>query len=91
MAHEKYNDQGFEILSISIQEPDADVADFINRHGLNYPFLMDRSASASNAYAISTTPTTYFIAPDGTVVDSLAGVVSQSWLEGNIDDYLTVG
>lgn len=52
---------------------------------------MDRSASASTAYAISTTPTTYFIAPDGSVVDSRAGVVSRDWLERHIDDYLTVG
>ena len=51
---------------------------------------MDRSGQASTAYSISTTPTTYFIAPDGTIVDSLAGVVSQSWLAGNIDNYLTI-
>lgn len=52
---------------------------------------MDRSGKASTAYSISTTPTTYFIAPDGTIADSVAGVVSQSWLEGNVDDYLTIG
>lgn len=90
-AHEKYKDQGFEILSISIQESDNAVAGFIDHYGLNYPFLMDRSGQASTAYSISTTPTTYFIAPDGTIADSRAGVVSQSWLEEHIDDYLTIG
>ena len=90
-AHEKYRAQGFEILSISIQESDAVVAGFIDRYDLDYPFLMDRSGKASTAYSISTTPTTYFIAPDGTIADSVAGVVSQSWIEGNVDDYLTIG
>ena len=50
---------------------------------------MDRTAQISTSYRISSTPTTYFIAPDGTIVDSLAGVVTQGWLKGNLDDYIS--
>jgi peroxiredoxin len=74
---------------VSIQEGDAEVADFISRHALTYPFLMDRTGQISTTYKVTTTPTTYFIAPDGTIADVLAGAVNQRWLENNIDDYIT--
>jgi len=88
-AYENYRDQGFEVLSVSIQEGDPEVARFIDRYGLSYPMLMDRTGQVSNSYRIASTPTTYFIAPDGTIVDTLAGVVSQRWLEQNIQNYLS--
>jgi len=88
-AYENYQDQGFEVLSVSIREGDPEVAEFMDRYGLTYPMLMDRTGQVSNIYQIASTPTTYFIAPDGTIVDTLAGVVSQRWLEENIQNYLS--
>jgi len=76
-------------LSISVQEGNAEVDEFIDRYGLTYSFLLDRTGEISNNYEVQNTPTTYFIAPDGTIADVLAGVVSQRWLEGNIDDYIS--
>ena len=87
-AYENYNEQGFEVISVSIQEGDAEVAAFIGRYGLTYPFLIDRTGQVATTYEIASTPTTYFIAPDGTIVDSVSGVVSQGWLEGNLDDFI---
>jgi len=62
-AYDTYQDQGFELLSVSVQEGDAEVADFIGRYDLTYPFLMDRTGEIASTYAVTTTPTTYFIAP----------------------------
>lgn len=73
---------------MSIQEGDAEVTDFIDRYGLAYPFLLDRTGQTSATYQIATTPTTYFIAPDGSIADTLAGVVDRDWLEGNIENYV---
>ena len=75
---------------MSLQEGEAEVAAFIDRYGLTYPFLMDRSGQMVTAYDISSTPTTYFIAPDGTISGRLAGVVSQAWLEKNLADHITI-
>ncbi len=83
-AYEKYQDDGFEILSVSVQEDDAAVAAFIDRYGLDYPFALDRDGSVSLSYEVSTTPTTFFISPDGEIVDVLAGTVDIDWLERNI-------
>lgn len=88
-AYETHKDDGFEVLSISVKEGSVEVDAFIEKYDLTYQFLMDQTGDISNAYEVSTTPTTYFIAPDGTIVDSVAGVVTQSWLERNLDDYFT--
>ncbi|MDW3221059.1 MAG: TlpA disulfide reductase family protein [Acidimicrobiales bacterium] len=88
-AYDIHNAHGFEVLSVSIQEPDAAVDDFVARYGLDYQFLMDRTGEISSAYEVTSTPSTFFIAPDGTIADSTTGVVSRSWLEGNIDDYIS--
>ncbi len=87
-AHEQYRDQGFEVLSISIQEPPEDVEAFVAEHGLEYPFLLDRSGTVSSAYQLLTTPTTFFIAPDGSIQDVIPGMVSQEWLADNIEHAL---
>jgi len=50
---------------------------------------MDRTDQISTTYEVLSTPTTYFIAPDGTIADTLAGTVSQRWLAKNIDDYIS--
>ena len=51
---------------------------------------MDRTGEIATTYEISSTPTTYFIAPDGSITDSRAGVVSQRWLEENLDDFIDI-
>lgn len=88
-AHEKYRDQGFEVLSVSIQESDAVVDDFIAKYDLGYRFVMDRTGRTASEYEIASTPTTFFVRPDGTIVDSIAGVVSSAWLERNLDPFVT--
>ncbi len=87
-AYEKYSAQGFEVLSVSVGERDTEVLDFIEKYGLSYPFLLDRTGQISNVYEISSTPTTYFIAPDGTITDALAGVVTEDWLKANLSGYI---
>lgn len=88
MAYDTHKAHGFEVLSVSIGESDDAVAGFVARYGLDYQFLMDRTGDISTTYEVSTTPTTFFIAPDGTIVDKLAGVVTEGWLEENIADHV---
>lgn len=87
-AYDTHNPHGLEVLSVSIQETTAEVDAFIARHGLDYPFLMDRTGEISTLYRVSSTPTTYFIAPDGTIVDQTSGVVTADWVERNALNYV---
>ncbi len=87
-AYDTHKSHGFEVLSISIQEADSAIDDFVAKYGLDYQFLMDRTGQISTTYEVSSTPTTFFVAPDGTITDSITGVVTQGWLEENIGRYL---
>jgi peroxiredoxin len=80
-AYENHREEGFAVLSVSIRESDQVIRDFISRHDLTYPFLMDRDGSASLDFEVTSTPTTFFIGPDGTITDTKVGMVSQDWLE----------
>lgn len=57
------------------------INDFIARYGLDYPFLKDEDGRLSRNYNVFSTPTTYFINPEGVVVDVLPGVMSQQWID----------
>jgi|TARA_B100001105_G_scaffold207483_1_gene171668 peroxiredoxin len=83
-AYENNRDEGFMVLSVSTRESKQTITDFIARHGLTYPFLMDRDGSASLDFGVVSTPTTFFIGPDGAILDSKAGMISRDWLEGLI-------
>ena len=73
------------VLSVSVQEDETAVADFISRHNLNYPFVMDSDGSISQNYSIYTTPTTYFVNPDGVITSILPGLMTQQWITANLD------
>ena len=83
-AYENHREEGFAVLSVSIRESDQVISEFISRHELPYPFLMDRDGSASLDFGVMTTPTTFFIGPDGSILATKAGMISQDWLEGLI-------
>lgn len=87
-AYDTHNPHGFEVLSVSIQETVPEVDAFVARYGLGYDFAMDTTGQISTMYDVTSTPTTYFIDPDGTIADRMAGVVDQDWLTRNIDRVL---
>ena len=67
-----------------MQENNTVVNDFVARHGLSYPFLLDTDGAISRNYNVYTTPTTYFVKPDGLIASILPGVVSRQWLDGQM-------
>ena len=84
MAYEKYQEDGFIVLSVSVKESNSDVDKFIARYGLSYPFLMDSTGNISRDYNVYTTPTTYFVNPDGVIAGILPGVVNQQWIDAQM-------
>lgn len=58
--------------------------EFIAKYGLEYPFLLDTDGSISRRYDIDSTPTTYFVNPEGLITDILPGLGTEQWVEANM-------
>jgi peroxiredoxin len=72
-------------VSVSIEESNSAVDNFIARYGLNYPFLMDSNGNVSRNYNIYTTPTTYFVNPDGVIAGIQPGVIDSQWIDAQME------
>lgn len=54
---------------------------FVNKHGVTYPILLDPKADFANAYDILGLPTTYVIGTDGKIVDVIKGSMSKAQIQ----------
>ncbi len=75
--YNRYKDQGLVVLAIDQSEPPEKVRAFRDTYGMPFPILMDRSMRVADVYRIRSLPTTYFITPDGTIIDKVEGMMSQ--------------
>ncbi len=86
-AELKYGDQ-LAILHVDQQESISAVVDFANKYALESPFLMDPSGAIGRQYRIQSTPTVFFVDPDGVIQDIRAGVINLRWIETNLNSSL---
>jgi peroxiredoxin len=70
------------IVGIS-QNPKSDTAEFIMRYGITFPVLLDdtKTFPVSNAYGLTTVPTSFWISLDGEIEVSSVG-----WVKGEFED-----
>jgi thiol-disulfide isomerase/thioredoxin len=74
----------FELLAVSVDDdPPKAVPPFAAAHGLNFPILYaDRKTM--DAYAVRLLPTSYLIAPDGTIARRYVGPLDERAVENDI-------
>jgi cytochrome c biogenesis protein CcmG/thiol:disulfide interchange protein DsbE len=65
--HEKFGPRGLEIVAVSIDADQADVAQFVLRHGVTSRALWDRNGQAARKYRVTAVPTHYFIDKRGVI------------------------
>ena len=66
-TYEKYAPAGLAIVSIWIEETDADVRDYADRVGLDFIKIADPTTALASRYRTYGLPTHFFIGPDGTI------------------------
>ena len=76
----------FRILAVNVQEDEATVAAFVEEYGYTFPILLDRTGQVAGNYSVRGIPTSYFIAPDGTMLGVLVG--TRYWDEPEVVDAL---
>jgi peroxiredoxin len=71
--YRRYGGDGVTFLGIS-QDDARSTKDFVRQYGVTFPMALDdKGYPASNAYGLTSVPTIFLIAPDGTVRISSMG------------------
>lgn len=72
--YQRYKDQGFVIVGVSLDEEGWPVVDgFLKRVPVNFPLLLDVSQSVSDTYQIFRIPESYLIDETGLIIDKFVG------------------
>jgi peroxiredoxin len=83
-VYETYKDSGFAILAVDVQEEKHLVQDYANELGLMFPVLLDTKGEVTRSYRVRGLPTSYFIDPNGVILDVQVGPVDVAWMENNL-------
>lgn len=65
--YHKYKDQGLEVVAITVDNPIEDGLDFLEDNPLDFLIPADPEGDAAELFEVYGMPTSYLIAPDGTV------------------------
>ncbi len=87
--HDKYADDGLEVVAISVQETTADdVRAYVERYGLDYTVGFDATSAIFHTYHAFGLPTQLFLDKDGVIRDVVLGPISREAAEQKIQDLL---
>ncbi|MGM8211653.1 thiol-disulfide oxidoreductase ResA [Virgibacillus sp. W0430] len=78
----EYNDSGIEIVAISLDATELVIDRFIDKYELTFPIPHDKKSQVSSLYKVRPIPTTFFINPDGIIVEKVEGALTLERLEG---------
>jgi len=76
----QYKDKGIEIVAISLDANEVVIHQFIEKYNLTFPIPHDNN-QVKDLYKIGPIPTTYFINPEGEIVEKIEGALTLERLE----------
>jgi len=84
--YEEFAPQGLEIIGIAMSyDPPNQVLEMTKRKQIPYPIALDIDGSVANAFGnITLTPTSFLIAPDGTIVKHKIGEMDMEKIKDDI-------
>lgn len=77
----EYKEKGIEIIAVSLDTTELAVHRFIDKHDLTFPIPHDTKGKVTDLYKIVPIPTTYFIDPEGVIVEKVEGELTLERLE----------
>ena len=63
----------FEVLAVNLAESENKVGDFLRRYSLDFITVLDRNSAARRDWNVKVLPTSFVIAPDGSIRYSVVG------------------
>jgi len=80
-TYERYAPAGLALVSIWIDETDADVLAYANRIGLTFTMIADPTTALASRYRILGLPTHFFITPDGVISEIRLGGLTPDMMD----------
>lgn len=84
----EYKDRGIEIIAVSLDANELVVDRFVDKHNLTFPIPHDKKSQVTDLYKIGPIPTTYFINPEGIIVEKIERALTLEHLEGYFQEIL---
>ncbi|MNG00341.1 Thiol-disulfide oxidoreductase ResA [compost metagenome] len=84
----KWKDKPFEILAVNLSEGNLTVNNFVKDFELTYPILRDANKVIERRYGLEQYPSTFFIKPDGTIMDIFVGGMTEQDIDDRIEKLL---
>ncbi|WP_164218198.1 thiol-disulfide oxidoreductase ResA [Virgibacillus sp. YIM 98842] len=81
----KYKDE-IEIVAVSLDATELVIHRFIDSYGLSFPIPHDATGEVKDLYKIGPIPSTFFIDPEGEIVEVVEGALSLESLEGHLQE-----
>lgn len=89
--YEENHHKGIEIVAINLTSSDRGldkVKEFVNKHHITFPILLDEEGTVENIYDTIAIPTTYIIDQEGFITEKITGPVDEERLKNLIKDIL---
>jgi cytochrome c biogenesis protein CcmG/thiol:disulfide interchange protein DsbE len=74
-------------LGVAVEDDPAAARAFAEEVRVSYPLAVDESGIVLARYPIFGLPTTWFIAPDGSIAGQVSGLVTESYLEERLAEF----
>ncbi|MBP1949522.1 thiol-disulfide oxidoreductase ResA [Virgibacillus litoralis] len=82
----EYKDKGIEIVAVSLDATEIVVDRFVDRYDLTFPIPHDTKSEVMNLYSVGPIPSTFFINPEGEIVEVVEGALTLDKLEGHLKE-----
>lgn len=82
----EYKDKGIEIVAVSLDATELVINRFIDQYNLTFPVPHDTTGQVMDSYGVGPIPSTFFINPQGEVVEIVEGALTLESLEGHLKE-----
>ncbi|MET1179649.1 thiol-disulfide oxidoreductase ResA [Peribacillus simplex] len=83
--YKNFKEQGVEILAVNVGESDYAVNNFITKHDLTFPVLIDKGREVENAYRVDILPVTFLVDKEGKVIDIITGALTEESIQKHME------
>ncbi|TMN20713.1 thiol-disulfide oxidoreductase ResA [Lentibacillus cibarius] len=84
----EYKKKGVEIIAVNLDTTKLVVDKFINKFDLTFPVPYDSNKEVRDSYQVGNIPSTFFINPDGEIVEMVEGGMTLNKIEGYLQQIL---